>query len=313
MSPFQKLAKAQAQRKINADKHRRNVQFDVDSWVYVKLQPYRQTSLSGTKYHKLSKQYYGLYLVMARVGPVAYKLELPPHSKIHNVFHTSLLKLHEGSPPNSIDQLPAYSVDNHPIIAPVATIRFQTQLIDGIHTRFALSYLDPEYVITQELTEKSDIYSYGVVLLELVTGRRAIQDNKNIVEWSKVFLTSDSRTTELVDPYLGDAFDFGQLQSVVALVTWCTQREGRARPSIKQVLRLLYESADPLHSGFIEAVEDEECGESESKSRKSRGKNVHSSRVGRCLASSSSTTRSQCSGSFLPEMGSPQSTDTPSL
>ncbi|KAL6494713.1 hypothetical protein OROGR_031513 [Orobanche gracilis] len=174
-------------------------------------------------------------------------------------------------------------------------------------------YLDPEYVITQELTEKSDIYSYGVVLLELVTGRQAIQDNKNIVEWSKVFLTSDSRITELVDPYLGDAFDFGQLQTVVALMTWCTQREGRARPSIKQVLRLLNESADPLHSGFIEAVEDEECGENESKRRESRGKNLHSSGVGRCLASSSSTTRSHCSRSFLPEMGSPQLTNTPSL
>ncbi|KAL0334872.1 UNVERIFIED_CONTAM: putative receptor-like protein kinase, partial [Sesamum radiatum] len=119
-------------------------------------------------------------------------------------------------------------------------------------------YLDPEYVITQELTEKSDVYSYGVVLLELVTGRRAIQDNKNLVEWS-------------------------------------------------QVLRLLYESSDPLHSGFVEAVEDEECEETESRGRKSRGKNMFFSGDGRCLASSSSTSRSYCSRSFLLEMGSPQS------
>ncbi|KAL0384221.1 UNVERIFIED_CONTAM: putative receptor-like protein kinase [Sesamum radiatum] len=139
-------------------------------------------------------------------------------------------------------------------------------------------------------------------------GRRAIQDNKNLVEWSQVYLASESsRLTEFVDPYLGDAFDFDQLQTLVAIVRWCTQREGRARPSIKQVLRLLYESSDPLHSGFVEAVEDEECEETESRGRKSRGKNMFFSGDGRCLASSSSTSRSYCSRSFLLEMGSPQS------
>ncbi|GMP38315.1 hypothetical protein CsSME_00009609 [Camellia sinensis var. sinensis] len=112
-------------------------------------------------------------------------------------------------------------------------------------------YMDPEYVTTQELTEKSDVYSYGVLLLELVTGRRAIQDNKNLVEWSQVFLNSESSLAELVDPSIGDLFDFDQLQTVATIVRWCTQREGRARPSIKQVLRLLYECSDPMHSGFV--------------------------------------------------------------
>ncbi|KAL8060605.1 hypothetical protein ABFX02_02G035600 [Erythranthe guttata] len=167
-------------------------------------------------------------------------------------------------------------------------------------------YMDPEYIITQELTEKSDVFSYGVVLLELITGRRAIQDNKNLVEWSKQFSASESRITELIDPYIGDNYDFDQLQTLVAIVKWCTQREGRARPSMKQVLRLLYESADPFqNSGFVEALEDDESGGS--RGRKSRGKNVFSSGDGRCLASSSSTTRSHCSRSFLIENGSPQS------
>lgn len=167
--------------------------------------------------------------------------------------------------------------------------------------------MDPEYVITQELTEKSDVYSYGVVLLELITGRRAIQDNKNLVEWSQEFLAPESRITEFVDPNLGDNYDFDQLHTLVAIVKWCTQREGTMRPSIKQVLRLLYESSDPLHSGFVEALEDEECEETGSSRRKSRGKSIFFSGDGRCLASSSSTTRSYCSRSFLLETGSPQS------
>lgn len=49
------LEKAQRQMKATADKHRREVEFPIGYWAYVKLQPYRQTSMSGHKYHKLSK------------------------------------------------------------------------------------------------------------------------------------------------------------------------------------------------------------------------------------------------------------------
>lgn len=173
-------------------------------------------------------------------------------------------------------------------------------------------YMDPAYVITQELTEKSDVYSYGVVLLELITGRRAIQDNKNLIEWAEMFMTSESKITELVDPNIGDSYEFDQLQTLLAIVRWCTQKEGRARPSIKQVLRLLYECADPMHSGFVESMDDEDYDEIEGKGRTSRsrlhkGEGIFHSGDGRCLASSSSTSRSYCSRSFLIETSPPQS------
>ncbi|KAA0037116.1 putative receptor-like protein kinase [Cucumis melo var. makuwa] len=173
-------------------------------------------------------------------------------------------------------------------------------------------YMDPEYVITQELTEKSDIYSYGVLLLEIVTGRRAIQDGKNLVEWSLGYMISDSRISELVDPSIKGCFNLDQLHTVVSIVRWCTEGEGRARPSIKQVLRLLYESSDPMHQGLMEAVDDEECEGIEGRQSMSKRK-MHKSDVifhsgdGRYLASSSSTSRSYCSRSFLLETGSPQS------
>lgn len=166
-------------------------------------------------------------------------------------------------------------------------------------------------MVTQELTEKSDVYSYGVLLLELVTGRRAIQESRNLVEWSQKFMVMDSRLPELVDPAITGSFDLEQLQTVVRIVRWCTQREGRARPSIKQVLRLLYERLDPVYTGFVQAVEDEDEG-TDCGGRSNRGK-VQGSDVifhsgdGRCLQSSSSTSRSYCSRSFLLETGSPQS------
>ncbi|XP_020675172.1 probable receptor-like protein kinase At1g49730 isoform X1 [Dendrobium catenatum] len=169
-------------------------------------------------------------------------------------------------------------------------------------------YMDPEYVITQELTEKSDIYSYGVLLLELVTGRRAIQDGKNIIDWSQKFLSSDARLHELVDPAIAIAFDFEQLQVVIEIIQWCTRREGRARPSIKQVLRMLMECLDPVQDGYSGAMEH--AGGIErmaGKTRTQRNELIAQSGDARCLMSSSSTSRSYCSRSILLETGLPQS------
>ncbi|WOL12172.1 putative receptor-like protein kinase [Canna indica] len=169
-------------------------------------------------------------------------------------------------------------------------------------------YMDPEYVVTQELTEKSDIYSYGVLLLELVTGRRAIQDNKNLVEWSQKFMATDSGILELVDSTIGDSFDFEQLQMVVGIIQCCTHREGRVRPSIKQVLRIFSEHFDPVHNGFSENEGDDDyAGARTSKARMHRNEVIPYSGDARCLQSSSSTSRSYCSRSVLLESGSPQS------
>lgn len=165
-------------------------------------------------------------------------------------------------------------------------------------------------MVSQELTEKSDIYSYGVLLLELVTGRRAIQDGKNLVEWSRKFMTNDSKLPDLVDPMIGNLFDFEQLQLIAGIVQWCTQREGRARPSIKQVLRILVERCDMVHSSLEQLVEDEDgdyVRESNSRVRMHPNEVIPCSGDARCLQSSSSTSRSCCSRSVLLESGSPQS------
>ncbi|XP_021714248.1 probable receptor-like protein kinase At1g49730 isoform X1 [Chenopodium quinoa] len=171
-------------------------------------------------------------------------------------------------------------------------------------------YMDPEYVVTRELTEKSDVYSYGVVLLELVTGRRVIQDNRNLVQWAQSFFTSETKLSQLVDPKIGEFFDYDQLQTVVSVIKWCTHSEARGRPSIKQVLRLLYEISDPLHSGFIHDMQEDyegTQGKRPSKGKAQRADIIFHSGEGRYLASSSSTNRSHCSRSFLLENGSPQS------
>jgi len=60
-------------------------------------------------------------------------------------------------------------------------------------------YVDPEYAVTQEVTPKSDVYGYGVLLLELVTGKPVVQGERSLVEWSRELIGTDCLLHELVD------------------------------------------------------------------------------------------------------------------
>jgi hypothetical protein len=88
----QLLHRSQQRQKHQADKHRTKRSFEVGDLVYLKLQPYMQSSLIRRANHKLAFKFFGLYLVIAKVGSVAYKLDLSASSHIHPVFHVSLLK-----------------------------------------------------------------------------------------------------------------------------------------------------------------------------------------------------------------------------
>ncbi|KAF3623801.1 hypothetical protein FXO37_31675 [Capsicum annuum] len=102
----------------------------VGDFVFLKLQPYRQTSIVLRRNLKLSSKYYGPFKVIERVGQVAYKLDLPIDSKVHPVFHVLLLKRKVGNRVMVQSTLPTTSADGQFLVKPFHIL--QRQLVrDG--------------------------------------------------------------------------------------------------------------------------------------------------------------------------------------
>jgi hypothetical protein len=115
------LATSVNRMKQMADRKRRDVSFEVGSWVLLKLHPYRQQSAFKRVYQKLASRFYGPYLILEKYGPIAYKLQLPAHARIHPVFHISLLKPYHttaGQAKPQQTELPPVTDDRVAILEP---------------------------------------------------------------------------------------------------------------------------------------------------------------------------------------------------
>jgi len=86
------LHRAQLRMKQHAKSHRSERHFVVGDWVYFKVHPYKQATISHHSYPKLAAKYYGPFQIIKKLGPVAYTLLLPSSVKIHPTVHVSLLK-----------------------------------------------------------------------------------------------------------------------------------------------------------------------------------------------------------------------------
>ena len=115
------LERGQRRMKAQADKRRLDRVFEVGDLVYIKLQPYRQSTVAIRTSQKLAAKFFGPFPILAKVGMVAYKLQLPEEAKIHPVFHVSQLKKHVGT--GSVQAtLPALNEEGEIAATPVAIL-----------------------------------------------------------------------------------------------------------------------------------------------------------------------------------------------
>ncbi|KXG33228.1 hypothetical protein SORBI_3003G274300 [Sorghum bicolor] len=105
-------------------------------------------------------------------------------------------------------------------------------------------YVAPEYAMTGHLLVKSDVYSYGVVLLELLTGRKPVDmlrpaGQENLVAWAGSLLTSRDGLESIIDPSLGSSIPFDSIAKVAAIASMCVQPEVDQRPFMGEVVQAL--------------------------------------------------------------------------
>ncbi|CAM0883266.1 unnamed protein product [Alopecurus aequalis] len=105
-------------------------------------------------------------------------------------------------------------------------------------------YCAPEYAMTGKLTKMSDIYSYGVVLLELITGRRAIDpsrpaDEQVLIHWAAPLFKDRQKFVRVADPLLEKKYPVKGLYQALAIASMCLQDDPSNRPKIGDVVDAL--------------------------------------------------------------------------
>ncbi|XP_077236346.1 leucine-rich receptor-like protein kinase family protein [Tasmannia lanceolata] len=102
-----------------------------------------------------------------------------------------------------------------------------------------IGYIDPEYARTSRLNEKSDVYSYGVVLLELLTGKKAV-DNESNLHQLILSKTANNTVMETVDPEISATCkELTVVKKVFQLALLCTKKQSSERPTMHEVTRVL--------------------------------------------------------------------------
>ena len=103
---------ARDRQKSYADNRRRDLQFEIGDQVFLKISPWKGVLRFG-KRGKLSPRYIGPYEILSKVGPVAYKLKLPPElSRIHGTFHVSMLRKYIPDPSHVLREQPMQLKEN---------------------------------------------------------------------------------------------------------------------------------------------------------------------------------------------------------
>ncbi|XAR68716.1 Non-specific serine/threonine protein kinase [Bertholletia excelsa] len=117
----------------------------------------------------------------------------------------------------------------------------------------ALANLSVETLEKGLLTPKSNVWSYGIVLLELLTGRKNLdihhsKEERNLVKWSRPFLADDCRLSLIMDPQLKGRFPTKAARTVADIAQRCLQKDPSERPTMRTILEHLKTVQDMKYS-----------------------------------------------------------------
>ncbi|XP_061349919.1 PTI1-like tyrosine-protein kinase At3g15890 [Gastrolobium bilobum] len=178
-----------------------------------------------------------------------------------------LLYLHHEVTPHIIHRdIKASNVllnsDFEPLVADFGFAKLIPEGVSHMTTRVkgTLGYLAPEYAMWGKVSESCDVYSFGILLLELVTGRKPIEKlpggvKRTITEWAEPLITK-GKFRDLVDSKLRGNFDENQVKQAINVAALCVQSEPEKRPNMKQVVNLLkgYEPDERVTKMRIDSI-----------------------------------------------------------
>ncbi|KAF2546433.1 hypothetical protein F2Q70_00020683 [Brassica cretica] len=135
----------------------------------------------------------------------------------------------------------------HPLVSDFGLAKLALDCNTHITTRVmgTFGYMAPEYASSGKLTEKSDVFSFGVVLLELVTGRKPVDTSQplgdeSLVEWARPLLSHAVETEQfeaLVDPKLGRNYVGAEMFRMIEAAAACIRHSAAKRPRMSQIVR----------------------------------------------------------------------------
>ncbi|KAM5557210.1 PTI1-like tyrosine-protein kinase [Rosa sericea] len=156
--------------------------------------------------------------------------------------------------------------------AKVADFGFAKLIPEGVshlttRVKGTLGYLAPEYAMWGKVSESCDVYSFGILLLEIISGRKPIEKlpggvKRDIVQWATPYVQKGAYN-HIADPKLKGKFDREQVKSTIMIAMKCTDNSPENRPTMKEVVDWLKggmgtRKKDLTNVGGIEDDENEE-------------------------------------------------------
>lgn len=128
--------------------------------------------------------------------------------------------------------------------AKVADFGFAKLIPEGVshlttRVKGTLGYLAPEYAMWGKVSENCDVYSFGILLLEIISGRKPLEKlaggvKRDIVQWITPYLHNGS-FDRIADPRLKGAFNMEELKKVITIAMRCTHKDPQNRPTMMEV------------------------------------------------------------------------------